>query len=307
MLDKSTRHILLLKVISSEGLLSSFVEQHLPKQEKPNFISFNIQPGVSGYINEKSLNSGGAINFIVNFRGVSGSGSAVGANFNYPNACIITAEAVGKQSENMGSKLLEQQYGSAEKLNEIVAKALNYLKNKYPNKNINLGKIVISGFSGGGSVVASLATQRDKIKGKLVGIIINDGLHSNPNTAEGRRKLDAIVAWAKETQQDPNKIFKILHTAIHPGSYSSTTETANYLLDKLNLQRQKPNNSEEFKQYGFSPASMAKDNRTEVVQMYDKQTPYFADNRSGSLGDQHVQAVRKGNPYLFRDIFQSKT
>jgi hypothetical protein len=247
-------------------------------------------------MNSNAVKADGTVDFIINFRGVPGVASAVTQSMGNPNAVVITAEAVGK-GDNKGSAMLVNQFASSNKVNEMINTVLNYLKKQFPQKDVKRGKLIISGFSGGGAVVARLAAEKNNIKGGIDGIIINDGLHSEI----GSEPLNAIVDFAKEAKKDPSKKFKIMHTAIKPG-YTSTTETADYILKSLGLERVKPSQQEEYNQFGFIPASVAKDGGVEIIQMYDKPAPYYVDNRPGSLGDQHVQSLKKGHPYLFRDI-----
>ena len=54
--------------------------------------------------------------------------------------------------------------------------------------------------------------------------------------------------------------------------------------------------------FDFHPVAEAKKGGVEIISMYDKSAPYFEDNRAGSAGDQHIQALKKGHPYLFRDV-----
>ncbi len=284
--------------LAAKGTLSSYIEKKLTDlKSKPNFIPLtSVGPGTSVFMNSGAVKPDGSVDFIVNFRGIPGDAGSIGKSVGNANAVVITAEAVGK-GDNKGSAMLVNQFASSGKVNEMVGTVLNYLKKQFPDKEIKRGKLIISGFSGGGAVVARLAAEQANIKGGIDGIIINDGLHSEI----GSKPLDAIVEFARQAQKDPSKKFKIIHTAIKPG-YTSTTETADHILKQLGIERQKTD-SKNFKDYGFEPASVAQDGGVEIIQMYDKPAPYYVDNRPGSLGDQHVQSLRKGHPYLFRDVF----
>lgn len=284
---------------SAAGVLSNYIENKIKKiKDKPNFIPLSsVGPGTAVFMNNNAVKPDGTVDFIINFRGVPGVASAINQSMGNPNAVIITAEAVGK-GDNKGSAMLVNQFASSNKVNEMVGQVLNHLRKQFPDKDIKRGKLIISGFSGGGAVVARLAAEKNNIKGGIDGIIINDGLHSEI----GSEPLNAIVDFAKEATKDPNKKFKIIHTAIKPG-YTSTTETADYILKNLGLERIKPQDKEKYLSYGFEPASIAEKGGVEIIQMYDKSAPYYVDNRPGSLGDQHVQSLKKGHPYLFRDIF----
>lgn len=285
-----------IKLAASAGVLTGFVEKKLNDfKKKQEFIPLATVPGGAVIMNKNAVKADGSYDLIINFRGSSSP-----SNYSNPNAIIVNLEASGPQSENLGSKLLEQQFGNANKVNEIIGIINNHLKKQFPDKNIHRGKLTVSGFSGGGSVVGEIVNQRSKINGGIDNVIINDGLHSDFDSD----KMKAILEFAREAQKDPSKKFKLLHTAIGTSGYPSTTETADYLIKQLGLQRKNIQNPEEYQQFGFVPKSEIKDGGLEIVQMYDEPAPYYVDNRADSLGDQHVKAVNVGNPYLFRDIYK---
>lgn len=290
----------LIRQAAETGILSTYVENKL-KDKSDKFIPLTNIGNAGIFMNKNAVGSDGGVNIIVNYRGVSGDPKLVSKNFSGANAVIVTLEASGPKDKNKGSALLQQQFGDVNKLNEIVSTIINYLQKQFPDKKIHKKSLVISGFSGGGSVVANMVANRNKIPGGIDGVVINDGLHVDINDP----RMKAIVDYAKEAQHDKNKKFKIIHTAIKP-SYTSTTQTADYIINQLGLQRQPIKDPKEFESYGFSPKSEVKDGGLEIVQMFggdDAKAPYYVDNRPGSLGDQHVQSLWKGNPYLFRDIF----
>ncbi len=299
-MNKNFRLLTLEKIALGAGILTKLVEDSLGKKDNPKFVALpSVGPGTTVFMSENAVKSDGSVDIIINFRGIVGQAKDVFSKTNGANAVVVTAEGQGPKEENLGSKLLQQQFGNANKVNEIVGTILTHLQKQFPDKKIKRGKLVLSGFSGGGSVVADLVAQKNQIKGGIDGLIINDGLHSKP----GSESLKAVVDFAREATKDPNKKFKIMHTAIKPwsknlGYYTSTTETADYILNQLGLERKPGQNTE----YGFTPASEAKAGGVEIIQMYDKPAPYYADNRPGSLGDQHIQSLEKGHPYLFRDI-----
>jgi hypothetical protein len=298
----SFRKLALEKIAENIGPLSKIVENTLGiKEQKP--VKFQTVgtagPGTTVMASEQAVKPDGTVDIVINLRGLPGVPQA--AESLGINAAVVAAEAVGPQSKNMGSSLLEQQFGSAQRINDIVDKTLADLQKKYPDKKLKRGKLIISGFSGGGGAISKLMTQRDQIKGGVDGIIINDGLHTKVNSPA----MKALVDFAKEAEKDPSKKFKILHTAIIPwskqlGRYTSTTETADHILRELGLTKEQAKDIDP--SFDFKPISEAKKGGVEIVTMYDKSAPYYEDNRAGSAGDQHIQALKKGHPYLFRDV-----
>jgi len=302
-LNSNFRKELILKIAENVGLLTQHIQGKIKSDEnKPKLITMgSAGPGTSVYVPSnitEQINNGKPISILLNFRGVSGDPKLVGKNLGDPNAVVVTAEASGPREQNKGSKLLEEQFGGANKINAIVSSVIGQLQKKFPDKQVKRGKLIISGFSGGGSVVARAVAERNKIPGGIDGVIINDGLHAKI----GSPTLDSIVDYAREAEKDPSKKFRIIHTAIKP-SYTSTTQTSDYILQQLGLKREPIKDPELYKQYGFVPKTEAKAGGVQITQMFDDpKVPYFVDNRPGSLGDTHVQSLWKGNPYIFQGV-----
>ena len=285
------------------GLLTQHIQDKIKSNDnKPKLVTLgSVGPGTSTYAPSNladQINSGKPIDLILNFRGVNGNGDLIAKNLSNPNSIVCVAEASGPRDQNKGSKLLEEQFGGANKINAIISSIMGQLQKKFPDKQIKRGKLIISGFSGGGSVVARAVAERNKIPGGIDGVVINDGLHAKI----GSPTLDSIVDYAKEAQKDPSKKFRIIHTAIKP-SYTSTTQTSDYILQQLGMKRDPVKDPEAYKQYGFVPKTEAKAGGVQITQMFDDpKVPYFVDNRPGSLGDTHVQSLWKGNPFIFQGI-----
>jgi hypothetical protein len=285
--------------------LTQIVEETIsPSNKEP--VKFqtlgSAGPGATVLVSNNAVKPDGTVDIVINLRGLPGVPQA--AESLGINAAVVAAEAVGPQSKNMGSTLLEQQFGSAQKINELVDKTLSVLQAKYPDKKIKRGKLILSGFSGGGGAISKIVAQRNQIKGGLDGVIINDGLHTKVDSPA----MKSLVDFAKEAQNDPTKTFKLLHTAIVPwskqlGRYTSTTETANHIMNELCMSNQPVTDIDP--KFDFHPTSAAKKGGVEIITMYDKPAPYYVDNRAGSAGDQHIQALKKGHPYLFRDVLSS--
>ena len=285
--------------------LTQIVEETLsavPKEPVKFQTLGSAGPGATVLASNNAVKPDGTVDIVINLRGLPGVPQA--AESLGINAAVVAAEAVGPQSKNMGSTLLEQQFGSAQKINELVDKTLADLQAKYPDKKIKRGKLILSGFSGGGGAISKIVSQRSQIKGGLDGVIINDGLHTKIDSPA----MKSLVDFAKEAQNDPSKTFKLLHTAIVPwskelGRYTSTTETANHILNELGMSNQPATGIDP--KFDFHPTATSKKGGVEIITMYDKPAPYYVDNRAGSAGDQHIQALKKGHPYLFRDVLSS--
>ena len=169
-----------------------------------------------------------------------------------------------------------------------------------------MGDITLASFSGGGDAVASLLSQRDKLKYPIKNVIGIDTFHlTDTNSA----RYKGVLSFMEEARQDPNKKFHIVHSAVQTGGYASTTETTDNLIKDLRLER-KPYEGE-WLGHGPKPVSQIVDGGLTVTQLYDKSQPYMAkDPITGKLrpnvlgrtsGGQHLGSLI-WLPNAFEDI-----
>ncbi len=106
-----------------------------------------------------------------------------------------------------------------------------------------LGAIWLSGFSAGHGAIRSILGQ--PAGEKVRGILLLDGLHTGyvPERkvlAEGgaldASKLEPFLAFAREAAAGERRMV-IAHSEIFPGTFASTTETADWLIAQLGLER----------------------------------------------------------------------
>jgi hypothetical protein len=107
---------------------------------------------------------------------------------------------------------------------------------------IETPRIYLSSFSAGYGAVRAILKNHPSL---VNGIILLDGLHTDyvPSRrvlAQGGKlneeKLRGFVQYARLAAEGKKKLL-ITHSAIFPGTYASTTETADYLIESLHLQR----------------------------------------------------------------------
>lgn len=118
----------------------------------------------------------------------------------------------------------------------------NLIKSIGESVEIEAGKIYLSSFSAGyGAVRAILRDHQSQVDG----VILLDGIHtgyvpSRQVLAEGGKlnedNLKVFLEYARLGCAGKKK-FLITHSAIFPGTYASTTETTDYLIRSLNLER----------------------------------------------------------------------
>jgi hypothetical protein len=112
------------------------------------------------------------------------------------------------------------------------------------SKPVTLGRIILTGFSAGhGAIRAILLEPRHFAR--VDAIVLMDGMHTS-YVPEGKVLADSgrldttnLVAFARfaRAAMRGEKRLVVTHSEIFPGTFASTTECANWLLESLGLQR----------------------------------------------------------------------
>ncbi len=107
-------------------------------------------------------------------------------------------------------------------------------------------RIALAGFSAGYGAVRKLLSQPEN-RARVDAVLLLDGIHASyvPERrvlAEGGRidstNLEAFLSFARETMQPGSpKRFMITHSEVFPGTFVSTTEATDWLIEQLGLQR----------------------------------------------------------------------
>lgn len=107
-----------------------------------------------------------------------------------------------------------------------------------------VSETVISGFSAGYGAIRALLNSPDFFE-RIDGVILLDGLHTGyiPDEqlmSDGGEleadKLQPFIKLGKEAAAG-KKRFLFTHSSIFPGTYASTTECADYIINELDLER----------------------------------------------------------------------
>jgi hypothetical protein len=109
---------------------------------------------------------------------------------------------------------------------------------------LSFGPITLTAWSAGYGAVRAIL-KNDEDYDRVQGVILLDGMHAGyvkDPQAKGPARIvpehvDIFVKLARDAVAG-KKRFIVTHTQIVPGTYASTTETADYLLHHLKLQRQ---------------------------------------------------------------------
>lgn len=273
-----------------------------PKPVKP--LSISCGAGTTVLASDPPFMPDGKVNFLINIRGIAG-GDTKNVSKTGIQGVVVTCEAGGK-----GSSENAKAFGSPGFVNSCVSKVISQIKASYPDKAIRVGSVAIASFSGGYQAVGQILASKNQLQYPLNAVHLYDGLHygkvdkktgkiKDDNSAIG---LKPFVEFAEEAANDPTKQMVVVHTAV-PTSYASTTQTANYLLDKLKLQREPVTNNNW--NGGIKPVSKATKGGFTVYQLYDKEDPYMVGgqaNAKGTSGMQHINAnkfsISDGFPML---------
>lgn len=295
-MNREFRRLVLAQLAKSAGIVTDLVRETLGNPKKVmNYRALgSVGPGTSVMVPENPVKPDGSVNIVIQIRGIAGGDTKAAAAAG-GGAVVVTAEAGG-----IGSKENLSAFGSANFVQEAVNKVIGFLKKQpeFTGKNVHLGKLTISSFSGGGSATAQLLINRNQLpKGTVPPkFVFIDGLHADPNG----EVLKQVAQFAKEVQKNPSAgELSLVHTAVVPKGYASTTTVADKLLQELGLQRTPITQRGE----GVGPVAEAKSGGLHITQLYDKQEPYVAKdpqtgqmrpNVPGTAGWQHIQALKWG-------------
>jgi hypothetical protein len=235
----------------------------------------------------------GSVNILFFFRG----GGADVMSKSSTNAIVVMADAGG-----IGGGASANQFGNASFVNSSVQSIIAQLKNKFPDKNIHLGHLGFTGWSGGYAPIGRILSSGGLVK-QPDHVSVLDGIHEGdlhkPNGASLDKQWKGIIDAAKDGKTE----FTFVHTAVNPGSYASTTDAANYFLAHNNMSRQPV---EQWDGKGKKPDSIASAGNFKVVQLYSEEQPYMVKDPSGqnkpnipgTAGYQHIQARNSAPDYL---------
>jgi len=239
---------------------------------------------------------GNQVNIVFHFRG-AGSGaiySKAGTN-----AVVVAVDAPGVGGGGMAP------YGNAQFINAAQGSVLAQVRKITGNPNLQLGNISYVGWSGGYDPMGRLfeGKQWNQLQKKPVHVAMLDGGHYGKAGQPNPKRMQPWVEVAQRARDGELEFF-FTHSAVTPGrserfpqGYASTTDSANYLLEQMQMQRQP----------SAGVASRADAGGFHVIQLYDEQAPYkirdpktgrMRANIPGTSGYQHIDALRRAPEVL---------
>lgn len=283
------------------GLISDKVKEHL-QTEKPQrkYGPAGISLGYPGtsviWPGKSAIHPDGSVNIMFFFRG----GSAGVMSKSPTNAVVVTADAGG-----VGGGPSRQAYGRPEFVNKVVNSIIAQLKKKTGRDDIKLGKLGLAGWSGGYDPIHGIMQNPGALVKQPDYVGVFDGMHHGPKGKPNPKSMETWKEIADRAAKGETQ-FVVTHTAVDPGSYASSTDTANWLVQQSGAQRQPV---QQWQGQGVKPASVAQQGGFSVVQLYDQPQPYMVrdpetgkskPNIPGTSGYQHIQAIRSAPDYLPR-------
>ncbi len=143
-----------------------------------------------------------------------------------------------------GSSVYSKPFLDQNKFKELLTSVEDSIQNKL-NKKIFIDEIHLSGFSAGYGAVREILRNKNYFD-RINKVLLLDGIHASyipegVNLYDGGKidstDLDSFLETAKVASKNSSKKFIITHSEIYPGTYVSTTEASDYLLNELNIER----------------------------------------------------------------------
>jgi hypothetical protein len=150
---------------------------------------------------------------------------------------------VASVSSSPGSSAYEQPFRGTDTWPRLLASIDSVLSARLGRKP-PLRSIYLSAFSAGNGAVRAILAD-DAHAARIDGVLILDGIHTSYDpprrvVAEGGRldpsSLQALLRYARRAASGNARMI-VTHSEVFPGTFASTTETADWLLEQLGLVR----------------------------------------------------------------------
>ena len=215
--------------------------ERVPQQKYPGVefkISAILPKAVDVFIPQKRGNSK-TFDLLLHFHG-AGFISQYAA-MKHRNALVTATINLGG-----GSGVYNNAFEDSTKFPAVIA-ALNDSLEKKLVRPITLRKIILSGFSAGYGAIRKIISTPQNFAA-VDAILLLDGIHASyvPERrvlAEGGQidssGVAAFIRFATEAaRKNSNKKFLVTHSEIFPGTFVSTTEATDFILQALGMKRQ---------------------------------------------------------------------
>jgi hypothetical protein len=121
--------------------------------------------------------------------------------------------------------------------NHLMSAVDQRVKQECPGVNASLGRVALSAWSAGYAAVQRLI-RRDENAARIDAVLLSDGMHAafldQRARSIGPLGMEPFVDFASMAMKG-EKLFSVTHSSIGTPNYASTTETASYLLNAVEL------------------------------------------------------------------------
>ena len=131
--------------------------------------------------------------------------------------------------------------GSYVRLFEDPKRFAALLEEAESQSGVHFGRVMLGGWSAGCGAVRQIL-KTDESYNRVSAVLLIDGMHTDyaegqPNPPEPNQAGDNLEVWLKlgRDAKAGRKRFIVTHSEIFPGTYASTTETADYLVSHLGI------------------------------------------------------------------------
>jgi hypothetical protein len=214
------------------------------------------------------------------------------------NTIIVEAEAGG-----MGSSENTAAFGNANWVKQQLG-TIHSVLTKHFGDDISLGKLGFGSFSGGYDALGNILRDKE-LSNKIDSVVVLDGIHYGQRGKPNPVGMQPWVEYAEKAKNDPSKKFVFVYTAVDPGKYASTSDSANYIMNQLNVN--KKSTPEDYKNFGgVKPATIGSSGGFHAIQLYDRKTDKLGYGYTPKeMKQQHINAAKAMpdvlHEYLYED------
>lgn len=152
----------------------------------------------------------------------------------WPDAALVTVQL------GSGSGIYSQAFSEPSRFRMLLNEAMTLVR-KITGREMSWSSITLSSFSAGYGAIRSILKQPEMFA-QVNAVLLMDSLHTSYVPEGTPSKIDeaplGIFARFAEESANRNKFMWVTHSEVYPGTFASTTETADFLLSRLKIKRE---------------------------------------------------------------------
>lgn len=178
---------------------------------------------------------GTTLDLVVHFHGAAWLPKQAVASLDRPHVAAVV-------NLGAGSGAYDRAYTSPEAFDALLRGVAEAVAHVHPGTGI--GRVTLAGFSAGHGAIRAILREPRHLA-RVDAVLLLDGMHTSyvpertvlaSGGALDSTNLLSLAAFASEAAQGRKRML-ITHSEIFPGTFASTTETADWLLRRLGLRR----------------------------------------------------------------------